>query len=74
MNALQKFLKENNALQKDDVQLTKLFLPKKIKVSFEPGLILFKYDIDADFSDPVVENCRGDYSISQGFFHCLLSF
>lgn len=59
INALQQYLLDNNADKLTVEQLTKLMAKKRINVSYEPGLLLFCYDFNPDFSDEVVKCCRG---------------
>lgn len=70
MIPLQSFLKENKCNEMSHEEIMELFASIDVSVKFEEGLILFAYNIDADFRNPVVCNCRGiilyeeDYSIA----------
>ena len=69
-NELQKFLVQNKAHKMTDKELSNLMKKINIKVKFETGLVMFMYNDWADFSNKVVQNCRGiilyreDFSIA----------
>lgn len=69
MTPLQNYLKDHCSCMTHE-QITELFKNINVTVKFQDGLVLFSYDINADFTDPVVCNCRGiilyeeDYSIA----------
>lgn len=59
LNALQTFLIEKKANEMSNEEIVSLMENLQVKVSFEEGLVLFMYDIRADFANPIVKNCRG---------------
>lgn len=59
MNELQKYLFANKADRMTDEELKHLMDKLDINVKFEDGLVMFMYRDFADFSNLVVQNCRG---------------
>ena len=57
MLELQKYLIENGVETSEEI--IELMKQKKVIVKAEDGLLLFIYDLFADFKDPVVKECRG---------------
>lgn len=70
INALQQYLIDNKAEEMTVEQISNLMAKKRVNVSYEPGLLLFNYSFNPDFSDTVVKCCRGiilyeeDFSIA----------
>lgn len=58
-NRLQEYLIQNKANEMTDEELIELMKPLRVDVFFEDGLVIFMYGIRADFSNPIVQNCRG---------------
>ncbi|HOY91243.1 MAG TPA: T4 RnlA family RNA ligase, partial [Bacteroidales bacterium] len=61
MTFLQNYIKNHPLTWKKDI------INLKIQIKEENNLILFKYDIDADFNNPIVKECRGIILDSNSF-------
>lgn len=67
MTALQQYLINNNCKQMTHEQIISLFAKMDITVKFTEGLVLFDYNVNADFTNPIVCNSRGIILYEQDF-------